>query len=163
MKISLVWVAIIVGVIALQSTILTVFAYEGVRADLMLLVCGLAGLRYGKETGTMVGFVAGLIQDLLAGGFFGMNIVVNMAAGFCMGLAAKKISRQNPLIPVIAAIAIAMIGMVISMCVMSGYGFFEEVFWATATRFIPTVVFLVILAVPVFSLMSLLHGWMEKW
>lgn len=63
----------------------------GVQADLMVVVALAAGLAGGPERGARVGFVAGLLWDLLIAGPMGLSALVYAAAGYLVGSAQRSV------------------------------------------------------------------------
>jgi len=58
----------------------------GVRPDFILIYTLLITLRHGRKTGLIVGFVFGLILDLLSLGPIGVNAFVNSSLAFWIGI-----------------------------------------------------------------------------
>lgn len=96
------WVGFVVVLIVLQTAIVPLIGIRGVRPDLLLGLVVSCGLLFGKEQGVGIGFFAGLMQDLLAGGFFGLHILSKMTMGYLFGLTEKKVYKRNLLLPIVA-------------------------------------------------------------
>lgn len=45
-----------------------------------------------------MGFLAGILQDLVSGGYFGLNALTNMFAGYLAGLGEGRLFRENRVI-----------------------------------------------------------------
>lgn len=61
---------------------LTIF---GVYPDVVLLYVAWLGLRYGRQTGSVAGFVLGALMDAVAGSW-GTHMLVKTLVGFLVGL-----------------------------------------------------------------------------
>jgi rod shape-determining protein MreD len=69
-----------------QWSVVPALSVGGVTPDLPLILTLLLALRHGPETGCLVGFVAGLLQDTAGGGLLGVQALTKALAGFGMGL-----------------------------------------------------------------------------
>ena len=72
----------------------------GATPDLPLIVTVFWALRRGPEVGCVAGFVAGLLQDVSAGGLVGVQALTKALVGFAIGLAGGRLSVTNPLVQV---------------------------------------------------------------
>lgn len=90
-------IAIIIGII-LQSSF-TVFDL-GVKPDFLLILVLFSALLEGPNTGFKIGLGVGLVEDIVAGKYFGMHILTKMLTGFLIGLLEPKIFKENYLVPV---------------------------------------------------------------
>lgn len=83
-----------------QWSVVPALAVAGVTPDLPLIVTVLSALRYGPETGCLVGFVAGLLQDTAGGGLLGVQALTKALAGFGIGLLVGRLWVASPLVQV---------------------------------------------------------------
>ncbi len=88
----------------LQSTVFSIATVAGIKPDLVLILVVLFALIRGSREGAVVGFIGGLLQDLLLGHFIGLNILPKMAVGVIFGMLEKKVYKENFFIPVITVI-----------------------------------------------------------
>lgn len=70
-----------------------------VHPDLLLVLCVLAGLAFGRREGLAVGLAVGLLQDVAAGRFLGLFTLAQAGTGYLAGLAAQKIYRDRFITP----------------------------------------------------------------
>lgn len=89
---------LVLGFIVLQSTALNFIAVGGIKPDLVLILVILNGFLRGTREGAFLGFVGGVLQDLVSGGYFGMYALTNMAAGYLAGLGEGRLYRDNRVI-----------------------------------------------------------------
>jgi rod shape-determining protein MreD len=83
--------ALLVTALLVQVAVVPWIAVAGVQLDLMLL-CGVAaGLASGPERGARVGFVAGLMWDLVVSGPFGLSALCYCLAGWFVGSAQRSV------------------------------------------------------------------------
>ena len=83
-----------------------------VRPDAMLLTAILAGLIGGPERGAIVGFVAGVLADLMLQTPFGLSALVLSLLGFGVGTLQGGILRTSWWIPSLTALAASAVGVV---------------------------------------------------
>ena len=95
---SLVFLLLVLGALIVQSTALNYFSIFGVIPDLVLVLAILNGFLRGTREGAFLGFVAGILQDLVSGGYFGVNAITKMVAGYLAGLGEGRLYRENRLI-----------------------------------------------------------------
>lgn len=95
---TLYFLLLVLFFILLQSTALNFIAVQGVKPDLVLVLVILNGFLRGTREGAFLGFVGGVLQDLLSGGYFGMYALTNMTAGYLGGLGEGRLYRDNRVI-----------------------------------------------------------------
>ena len=77
-------VALAIGAIVLQSTVLYPLSLRGAHLSLVTILLVWTGLRCGITTGGALGLIAGLVEDALGGG--GADVLATTLVGFCAGL-----------------------------------------------------------------------------
>ena len=87
-----------------QATLVPVFSVGGVVPDLPVILTVLLALRYGPETGCMVGFALGFAQDAAIGGPLGLHALSKAAIGFVAGELPRTWLVSNPAVPIAAAV-----------------------------------------------------------
>lgn len=88
------------GSSVVQSSVAPAFSVAGVTPDLPLVLTVLVALRRGPEVGCLVGFLAGCLQDVAAGGLIGVQALTKGLAGFAMGLLIGRLWVASPLVQV---------------------------------------------------------------
>ena len=83
-----------------QSSVVPALSVGGVTPDVPLILTVLIAFRRGPETGCLVGFAAGLLQDVAGGGLLGVQALTKALAGFAMGLLVGRFWVGNPLVQV---------------------------------------------------------------
>ena len=74
-----------------QSSVVHLVTIGTAAPDLPLIVTALLALRRGPEVACVVGFAAGLVQDLAGGGLVGVQALTKALAGFGLGLAVGRL------------------------------------------------------------------------
>lgn len=90
----------------LQSSVVPLLAVAGTLPDVPLILTAFVALRRGPEAGAVVGFFAGLLQDLAAGGLVGVQALTKAVAGFALGLAGSRLWVASPLVQVPALVVV---------------------------------------------------------
>ncbi len=88
------WAALLGTAFVLQVAFLGDLRIFGVHPDLMLLVAVAAGLIGGPSRGATVGFVVGLLVDLLLPGRLGTSALAYSLVGFGIGVAGESLMRS---------------------------------------------------------------------
>jgi rod shape-determining protein MreD len=83
-------VAAIALALALQTTLAHAFAANRAMVDFLLVVVVFAALSAGPVAGLLVGTVAGLAQDALAGGILGVEGLAKSLVGVAVGILAQQ-------------------------------------------------------------------------
>jgi len=86
--------------LVLQATVFNYLTVAGVKPDLLLIIVVLYGLLYGKKAGVL-GFVYGLVEDLITGRFIGFNALTKGLMGLLIGYLEPKLFKDHILVPVI--------------------------------------------------------------
>lgn len=83
-----------------QSSVVPSWSIGGVTPDLPLILTALIALRRGPETGCLVGFASGLLQDAASGSLLGVQALSRGLAGFAMGLLPGRLWVAHPLVQI---------------------------------------------------------------
>lgn len=92
---GLVLLGLLALALLLQITVLEMLRIGGVMPDLVLMLVVFAAFLRGKTEGAFWGFVAGLMKDVAAGSFFGLNALSLMTAGYLVGLAERRLYKDS--------------------------------------------------------------------
>lgn len=82
----------------LQVTVLNLLRIGGIIPDLLLLPVVFNAFLAGRREGAFWGLVAGLMKDVFAGGYFGLNALSMLAAGYLVGLAERRLFKESVLV-----------------------------------------------------------------
>ena len=142
----------------LQVVIVSSLVIGGGAPDLLLVVVVALGLLRGSVPGAVLGFLGGLVVDVVTLGTLGVSSLILTLAGFWAGRYAETTGRDRRLAPVIAVGTITVLA--------SAFGFVlhylldEEVVagQALVTALIPALALNVALALPVHALVRRIVG-----
>jgi rod shape-determining protein MreD len=91
-----------------QATVAPALRIADVAPDIPLIMVVLLALRRGPEVGCGAGFVAGLLQDVAAGGLIGVQALTKALVGFGLGTAAGRLRVTQPLVQVPGLVLLTM-------------------------------------------------------
>jgi rod shape-determining protein MreD len=83
-----------------HATLAPALRIADVSPDIPLIVVILLALRRGPEFGCAAGFVAGLLQDVAAGGLLGVQALTKALVGFGLGAAGGRLRVTQPLVQI---------------------------------------------------------------
>jgi rod shape-determining protein MreD len=112
------WVVLLVALV-LQFGAFDQLTVLGAHADVMLTIAVAAGLLGGPQRGAMVGFVAGLLADLIVPTQFGLSALTFTLVAYGTGLVRSiPQGRDSPS----ADVATIVIGVIVGTIVFAGIG-----------------------------------------
>ena len=151
--------ALVVFVAAmLQVVIVSSLVIAGGAPDLLLVVVVVLGLLRGSIPGAVLGFVGGLVVDVVTLGTLGVSSLILTLAGFWAGRYAETTGRDRRFASVLA------VGTITVLAGAFGYVLYylldQEVVarHALVTALAPAFVLNVVLAIPVYALVRRIVG-----
>jgi rod shape-determining protein MreD len=97
----LVFSAVIITALLLQSTLFAQVELGGARPELMYLVTIVVALLEGPSSGAVAGFASGMAQDFLLNQPKGITALTLTLLGYVVGMLRSYITTSSPLLPVI--------------------------------------------------------------
>lgn len=97
----IIMILIIVINFILQSTLLPYASIFGVVPNTSLVIIVAIALLNGRRTGSIIGLMTGLLQDIIFSPVVGVNSFIYFFIGYFVGTAENKLSKDNILIPFI--------------------------------------------------------------
>lgn len=146
---TLIWAAALAFGLIIQSTWLPMLAIYGVKPDLLLVAVVSTGLLFGKEAGVGIGFFAGLLQDLLSGNIFGLNILAKMTVGYVFGLAERNVFKENILLPIISAAIASILNSLVMILHLYIFGYDNNPLGMVINGVLPIIAYNMVFAIPV--------------
>jgi rod shape-determining protein MreD len=142
----------------LQVVIVSSLVVGGGSPDLLLVTIVALGLLRGSSAGAVLGFLGGLVVDVVTLGTLGVSSLVLTLAGFWAGRYGETTGRDRRFAPVIAVAAITIAAAAFGYVLHYLLG--EEVVARTVlvTTLLPALVANVVLALPVHRLVRLVVG-----
>jgi len=142
----------------LQVVIVSSLVIAGGAPDLLLVVVVALGLLRGSVPGAVLGFVGGLVVDVVTLGTLGVSSLILTLAGFWAGRYAETTGRDRRLAPLIAVGTITMLAGAFGYVLH--YLLDAEVVAGTVlvTALVPAFLLNLLLALPVYVLVRRLVG-----
>ena len=162
MKKLIVGLAFMIFLYVGQSSLLPLIAFRGVSADLLLLMVVSVAFLHGAKVGTLVGFIAGLLQDLATGTFFGVDIFAKMVIGYGCGYFSRRIFKEQMMLPLMAVVAATGFQYVIWLIFSWLLGYSINLWGHWRHLLLPMLVHNVVFALPVHMGVSKLSAWMQE-
>ena len=85
----------------IQSTMIRVLPMGGVAPNFLIILTSCFGFMRGKKDGMFIGFISGLIIDILFGGLIGFYALVYMLIGYTNGFFARIFYPEDVKLPVV--------------------------------------------------------------
>lgn len=153
------WICLLVGALILQATVTPLIAVNGIKPDFLLIIVVSTGLLTGKERGVGLGFFSGLLQDLVSGSSFGVNILAKMVTGFVCGMAERKVFKEYIFLPAIALFFATFFNGIIMLLLLFLLGYKIDLLPAILYNILPQVGYNVLFSIPVHKLVyKLIHA-----
>lgn len=148
---------LLVLIIVLQTTIIPSMDIFGASLNLPILFVVLISLFRGSASAYGWGLAIGLLLDLLAGKYIGLNMLSLLFCGFFSGMLFSKNYKTNFFIPVAATAAGGLIYSVIYLLLARFAGvqisFMRDLF----TEMMPMLIFTAAAALPLYIIVYVIH------
>lgn len=158
------WVAVIGGLFVLETSLMPYFSIGGVGPDFLLLFAVSFTILQGNRLGVFSAFCFGILEDIAAGGFFGVNTLAKMLAAFVCGSLSDRVFKEQTVLPLISSLGATVIqyGVIFGLICLLGY---RPGIYATVGKILlPQLVFNFIFALPIHRLVLWLCDkfWLEQ-
>jgi len=154
--------AVLVLNIILQSTLFQHFEILNMLPNTALLIVVSYAILRGDIEGAIVGFFAGLLQDLFFAQYIGFYAMCGAVTGYLCGKPFKDFFRENYLMPVILVVA-AMFANEIVFYVFHFLLFGQTDFWYYFHKLmLPATVYTLFLSIPVYRVVYGLNERLER-
>ncbi len=139
----------------LQSTVFGFYNIKGSLPDLVLVFVIFFSVINGAASGTVYGFLCGLLEDLYLGRFIGLNAISKALTGFLVGKLQGSFFRENFFVGGLAVacgtLMNAFILLILNRVAFASFHFDQQFYMGIVYQFI----YNIILAAP-------LYGWYYK-
>ena len=89
------YVALMLGLIPIQTTVLDYVNIAGVRPDLCLIAAFLAGFLIVEAPGALTGMTLGFLQDLFSAGQLWINVLIKGIIGLLGGVFGRHLANAT--------------------------------------------------------------------
>ena len=157
----LLWIAFVLALFVLQTSLFPIFSWNGVSVNLMLVLTVSWSLLYGARRGAFLGFMAGLLQDLATGMFFGMDVFTLTIIGYATGAFSRNVFKDPVFLPAMATLwaTVAHYVAVLVLMLLLGYSF--SLLYIVKTL-LPALCWNILFAYPVYRAASRMKEWLGK-
>lgn len=98
------FIGAVVLLYAIETTVFSSLSMWGIRPDLVLVLVCAAALSQGWREGTVAGFVAGMIVDVIDGQFVGLGAASKAFVGGGVGRIGQVLYGGNAFVPVMVVL-----------------------------------------------------------
>jgi rod shape-determining protein MreD len=95
-----VWIAVVITSLLLQSTVFAQIQLGGAKPDLIYLITVVLAYLEGPSSGALAGFAGGMAEDFLLNQPKGITALTLTLVGYSVGMARQYIVSPSPLLPV---------------------------------------------------------------
>lgn len=160
MQISTILMVPLLGVLSIVQTVVAPrLMVWGVRPDLLLLAVVVWSLFNGSHSGIVWAFVGGLWMDILSGGPMGGSSLALIAASLATGIGHNRFFRNNPFVPLAAAIVGTLVYSLVYLGILTLVGHQLSFLETVIELVLPTMLYNSILML---LLTPLLYRWLER-
>lgn len=138
--------------LVVQHTLLDSVRVDGAHPEIMLLFAAAAGYVGGAERGAIVGFVIGLVADLLLPTTFGLTALVGCLLGYVTGRSTTGLVRSSRGIAVLVLTTAEVVGLVGFAVLAAVLGLPGAIKDSLAPALVVTTPAAVVLALPILAL-----------
>lgn len=142
----------------LQFVIVSSLLIGGGSPDLLLVVVVALGLLRGAVAGAILGFLGGLVLDIVTLGTVGISSLVLTLAGFWSGRYAETTARDRRVAPLVAVGTITVLAGVFGFVLHYMLGEAVVARHSLVTALLPAVVLNLLLSLPVYRLVRAVVG-----
>ena len=146
------WAAFVAGLYVLQSSILPLVAFRGISPNLMLLLTVSFAFLRGPRYGVLMGFSAGLLQDLATGTFFGVDVLSGMIIGLVCGKFSDQVFKEQMFLPLLASVVATFVHYFVLAILMALMGYRFQLMSHMQYTLLPMLCYQLALAYPVHKL-----------
>jgi rod shape-determining protein MreD len=95
-----VWIALLVTALLLQTTVFAQIQLAGAKPDLVYMLTIILAYLEGPSSGALAGFTGGMAEDFLLNQPKGITALTLTLVGYAVGMARQYIVSPSPLLPV---------------------------------------------------------------
>lgn len=133
---ALIYCAVIVGLVPIQSVLLSHVSLWGVKPDLGFVAVCLIGLVAGELDGLLVGLALGWAMSLFSAQDLISGAILKGAVGFLAGLAGRQVVYLSPVLLVIGLLVVSCLTGLVTPFVLK-LSVQQDLWWAVSTIVLP--------------------------
>jgi hypothetical protein len=140
MKKFLAYIALILLLVPVQTTLLPHVAIWDIKPDLGLVFAALIGVLAGELEGLMVGLAIGWILNLYSAGDLWLNLVTTGGAGLFAGLLARQVAEITPTMVAVGLLLLSLLGGLVAVANMK-HATMADAWWTIEFVVVPQACF----------------------
>ena len=133
---GLIYFAVIVGLVPVQSVLLQHISFWGVKPDLGFVAVCLIGLLGGELVGLLVGLALGWAMSLFSAQELISGAIIKGAVGYIAGLAGRQVVYLSPVVLVLGLLVVSCVVGLVTPLVMK-LSDQQGLWWAIWTVVLP--------------------------
>lgn len=145
----------------IQSTMIRILPIGGVAPNLLIILTSSFGFMRGKKDGMYIGFISGLVIDILFGNLIGFYALVYMVIGYLNGFFASIFYPEDVKLPMVLIISSELIycfmiyffRFLIQGKLRFGYYFLHVI--------LPEIVYTIFVTIIVYKIILNINEWLE--
>jgi hypothetical protein len=110
MKKFLLYAALVLLLVPVQTTLLPHIAIWGIKPDFGVIIAAVVGLIAGELEGLLLGLAIGWILNLYSAGDLWLSLVTTGGAGLFAGLLGRQVAQVTPMILAIGLLLLSLAG-----------------------------------------------------
>ncbi|HKW85483.1 MAG TPA: hypothetical protein VJM82_00275 [Nitrospiraceae bacterium] len=147
------YLALIFGLVPIQTTVLAHSSIGGIRPDLCLVAASLVGLFAGELEGLLLGLALGFVQDLFSAGDLWLNVVTKGSVGLLAGMAGRYVAYATTITVLAAVMGLSLFSGTVFLLTVGPRGLAEG-FFAVRSVLLPQALWDAVLAAGIYWLLT---------
>lgn len=146
----------------LQSSVFPAISFAGIVPNLMIIITASYGFMRGEEAGMLVGFVCGLLTDILFGNILGFYALIYLYIGFVNGKFSRIFYREDIKLP-IALIVVSDLtyGLVLYILLFLLRGRLDFIYYFTSV-ILPECIYTIIVTIVLYPVILFMNHGLEN-
>jgi cell shape-determining protein MreD len=126
-------IALCLGTVVAQATLSAWLSVNNIYPDLCLILACLVGFLTNEYKGLMIGLTVGLLQDLLAPGGIGLNMILKGLAGCLAGATTHTVSTVTTgavaIVTLVLSLGCGLASLIVAYPSIDGSDAFHAISW----------------------------------
>ncbi len=146
----------------LQSSVFPAISFAGIIPNLMIILTASFGFMRGEESGMIVGFVSGLLTDVLFGDILGFYALIYLYIGFVNGKFSRMFYKEDIKLP-IALIVVSDLtyGLIVYILVFLLRGRLDFIYYFFSV-ILPECIYTIVVTILLYPVILFIHQKLEN-
>jgi len=159
-RVIVIGIIIIVSVL-LETTVIEHISIFGIAPQLTLPIIVAYSMLRGENAGTLVGFISGLLKDILLGQAIGLFAMLGMLVGYFAGRPFRDFFRESYLLPMLLT---GILSFIYSFIIYMFYSLTIapiNMFYHLGTVILPVAIYTMILSILIYRILYAINSILE--